>query len=182
MVEGQAMGLGGEDLPTLGLFPIGDCSGVAIACIMMQRSLKPGKNAKTIQFEKLRKTRSAYANYSHASCFGTGDLTMQDNGNRSQVSHAVTNSFWFKRFNAGCHRRMGDIWLPNKAVSRYVIDGCFRVLERDLSDIWDRDKNDVFALWRVATAACVIIAGYFKGLQGEEINKVDLSVTQKHWE
>ena len=69
----------------------------------------------------------------------------------------------------------------DKAVSLYVIGGCFRVLERDWSDIWDRDKDDVFALRRVAMAACVMIAGYFGGLQGEEINKVDLSVTRKHW-
>ena len=174
------MGLGGEDLPTLGLFPIGDCSGVAIACIMMQRSLKPRKNAKTIQFKTLRKTRLAYANYSHASCFGTGDSTMQDNGNGSRVSHAVTNSFWFKRFNAGCHCRMRDVWLADKAVSRYVIDGYFLVLEKDWSEIWDHDKDDVFTLRRVAMAACVIIAGYFGGLPGEEINKVDLSVTRKY--
>ena len=140
------MGMGGEVLPTLGPFPIGDRSGVAIACIMMERSLQPGKNAKTIQFETLRKTRSAHANYAHASCFGTGDTTMQDDGNGSRVSHAVSNSFWFKRFNAGCHRRMGDIWLPDKAVSRYVIDACFSLLERDWSDIWERDKHDGFAL------------------------------------
>ena len=93
MVEGQAMGMGSKVLPTLGPFPLGDWSGVAIACIMMERSLKPGKNAKTIRFETLRKTRSVHANYAHASCFGTGDSTMQDDGNGSRVSHAVTNSF-----------------------------------------------------------------------------------------
>ena len=182
MAVGQTMGMGGEVLPTLGPFPIGDCSGVAISCIMMERSLQPGKNAKTIQFETLRKTRSAHANYAHASCFGTGDTTMQDDGNGSRMSHAVSNSFWFKRFNTGCHRRMGDIWLPDKAASRYVIDACFSLLERNWSDIWERDKHDGFALRRVATAACLILAGYFGGLRGEEINTVDLGVTRKHWD
>ena len=103
------MGLGGKVFPTLGPFPIGDRSCVAIACIMTQRSLKPKKKCKTIQFETLRKTRSAHANYLRASCFGTGDSTIQDNGNGSPVSYAMTNSFWFKRFNAGCHYRMGDV-------------------------------------------------------------------------
>ena len=28
----------------------------------------------------------------------------------------------------------------------------------------------------------MILAGYFGGLRGEEINKVDLGVTRKHWE
>ena len=93
MAEGRAMGLGGEVLPTLGPFPLGDRSGVAIACIMMERSLKPGKNAKTIQFKTLQKTRLVHANYAHASCFGTLDSTMQDEGNGSRVSHALNNSF-----------------------------------------------------------------------------------------
>ena len=175
------MGLGGEVFPTLGPFPIGDRCGVAIACIMMQHSLKPGISAKTIQFETFRKPRLVHVNSFHANYFGTGDSTMQDNGNGSRVSHAVTNLVWFKRFVAGCHCRMGDVWLPDKAVSNYVIGGCFCVLERDWSDIWDLDKDNVFTLHRVVTAACVIIARYFGGLRGEEINKVDLSVTRKHW-
>ena len=100
---------------------------------MMERLLQPRKNAKTIQFKTLRKTRLAHANYSYASCYGIGNLTMQDDGNGSHVSHAVTNSFWFKRFSAGCHCRMGDIWLSDKAMSRYVIDGCFRLLSHTFS-------------------------------------------------
>ena len=72
---------------------------------------------------------------------------------------------------------MGDIWLPDKAVSRYVIDGCFCLLECEWIDIWEQEKHDIFALWQIATAACVILAEYFGGLRGKEINKV---VTCKH--
>ena len=43
LIEGEAMGLGGKVYPTVGPFPIGDRSGVAIACIMMQCSLKQRK-------------------------------------------------------------------------------------------------------------------------------------------
>ena len=57
----------------------------------------------------------------------------------------------------------------------------FCVLQRYWTDIWDCDKEDFSALCWVATAACVIIAGYFGGLQGKEINKIDLSVTQRYW-
>ena len=105
---------------------------------------------------------------------------MQADGNGSRVSHAVTNYYWFKRVMSGCHWRMGDVWLPDKAVSRYVFGACFLVLEKDWHDIWEHDKKDYFALHRVATAACVIIVGYFGGLRGEEIIKIDLTVTQKH--
>ena len=55
------------------------------------------------------------------------------------------------------------------------------MLDKDWNDIWERNKEDFFTLHWVATASCVIIVGYFGGLQGEEINKIDLSVTQKHW-
>lgn len=142
LVDGKVFGFGGKVYSALGPFLVRDCSAEVIACIMMQRSLKAGKNAKIIQFETLQKTRSCHANYLHVSCFGTGDLTMQDNGNGSRVSHAVTNLFWFKRLMAGCHRCIGDIWLPNKAVSTYVIGGCSCVLERDWNDFWEGDKED----------------------------------------
>ena len=180
--EGELLGLGAEvSFPPLGPFPTEDQSGIALACIMMMRSLKPGRNASRIQFETLRKTRSCHSNYSHASYYGTGDTFMHDDGNGARVSHAVSNSVWFKRFLQGCHRRMGDVWLPDKAVSRYVIGGCFNVLTRWWDDIIERDKTDTFALRRVATAACIIISGYYGGLRGEEINKVDVGATRKHW-
>ena len=67
LVDGQALGSGIKVYPALGSFPIGGQSGVGIACIMMLRSLKPGKNSKTIQFETLQKTRSCHANYLNAS-------------------------------------------------------------------------------------------------------------------
>ena len=89
---------------------------------------------------------------------------MQDDGNDLRVSHAVTNSYWFKRVMYGCHQCMGDVWLPDKAVSCYVVIACFCVLDKDWNNIWERNKEDYFALQRVATAACVIIAGYFGGL------------------
>ena len=56
------------------------------------------------------------------------------------------------------------------------------MLERDWNNIWERDKEDLYGLCLVATAVCVIITGYFRGLQGEEINKIDVSATRKYWE
>lgn len=105
---------------------------------------------------------------------------MNDDGNGSRVSHAMTTSFWFKIFMQGCHRCMGDVWLPDKAVSSYVIDGCLCLLERDWNDIWEQDKEGLYGLRLMATATCVIIERSFRGLGEEEINKIDISVTRKH--
>ena len=49
-------------------------------------------------------------------------------------------------------------------------------------DIIERDKTDKFALRRVATTAYIIISGYYEGLRGKEINKVDVGATRIYWE
>ena len=49
----------------------------------------------------------------------------------------------------GCHHHMGNVWLPDKAVSRYVIGGCFYLLEKDWNNIWEEDKEDLHGLRRV---------------------------------
>ena len=41
---------------------------------------------------------------------------------------------------------------------------------------------DLYELKRTATTACIILAGYFGSLRGEEINRVDLGAMLKHWE
>ena len=73
--------------------------------------------------------------------------------------------------------------MPDKAVSRYIIRGCFRVLAREWNNIIERDNDDVYGLRQIATTACVIIAEYYTGLRGEAINKIDIGVTltMKHW-
>lgn len=56
-----------------------------------------------------------------------------------------------------CHQRIVDIWLPDKAVSIYVIGGCFKVLAREWNDIIERNKDNIYGLRHVAMVACVII-------------------------
>jgi hypothetical protein len=44
------------------------------------------------------------------------------------VSNSPTNHLWFQRFTQGCHQQMGDLWLPNRAVSRHKLIACFEIL------------------------------------------------------
>ena len=85
---------------------------------------------------------------------------MSDNGNGLRVLYAVINSMWIKQLIQGCLRRIVDILLPNKAVNRYVIGGCFRILAREWNNIIERDTDILYGLHCVATAVCVIVAGY----------------------
>jgi hypothetical protein len=49
---------------------------------------------------------------------GVGALTASSEGASSFVSHtSETNGYWFKRFMHGCHKRMGDVWIPDQPLT-----------------------------------------------------------------
>ena len=54
VVDQKKLGLGFEGYPVLGPFPIKDCSGVGIACIMMQWLLKPGEIQKSYNLKRCK--------------------------------------------------------------------------------------------------------------------------------
>ncbi|KAL7561330.1 hypothetical protein ACA910_018525 [Epithemia clementina (nom. ined.)] len=56
-------------------------------------------------------------------------------GDRSGLffTGSPTNSFWFRRFMTGCHRRMGDVWIPDRAVTVEVVLGSLEILEKEFS-------------------------------------------------
>ena len=80
----------------------------------------------------------------------------------------------------GCHRRMGDVWLPNQVVSCHIMRQCFVVLEENWSSFFE--FGDEYSLLRIAQSACVLIAGYFAGLRGEEIGKANLTGLLEDWD
>ena len=160
-----------------GPYPMRDDWGVGAACGLVLRSCDEGKNSKNIQFSTVRKMRSFLSNYNHTRCGGSGYAFMSLDGTGSRLSYSPTNSLWFKRCMTGLHRRMGDVWKPDKAVSRYVIRGCFSVLEYH----WEAYGNDNFSKMMIAKAACIIITGYYASLRGEEVGKADIGGIRKHW-
>ena len=108
-------------LTQLGPWPFEDVWGMRYACAIVMRSLEGGKNAKTLQFGTIRKLRIFASKYCHAGVSGSGPTFMSDDGLSARISNSPTNSLWFTQCMNGIHRRMGDIWLPDKATSRYII-------------------------------------------------------------
>ena len=88
-----------------------------IAVSMLQPSRQPGKNAKHIQFETLRKMRSHLANFCYVTPYGLGGIFIAEDGTGSTISRSPTNSPWFKRWIRGCRKRMGDVWIPDRPVT-----------------------------------------------------------------
>jgi hypothetical protein len=173
----RLLGISSGFLPPRGPFPKQDVMGMGVAAVFLLRSLDKGQNANTLQYETVRKVRSFYSNYAHACVGGMGASFTSDDGSGGRISNSPTNHMWFQRFTQGCHRRMGDLWLPNRAVSRHELVACFEILE----ERWKIFEADLVGLDKVSSTACIIIAGYHGGLRGEEINRVNAGGMSFYW-
>ena len=109
--------------------PSHDHCGYKVAIQMLVYSKRPGENARShLQFETIRKLRSAYSNHVRASpqsnqeAASLGDVK----GNYQRFSTDPCGSFWYYRFVKGLKYRMGQEWRPNKGMS---IELYLKVLE-----------------------------------------------------
>jgi hypothetical protein len=166
-------------LPKRGPFPVKDTFGMQAAVNLLLRSRDVGINSKTIQYETMRKLRSFLSNYIHTTCGGHGDTFMTEDGSGGTVSNSPTNSPWFKRFMRGVHKRMGDVWIPDRALLKQEFMLCLTLLEEDWA-VYEEAKDEGGQL-RTALHASMLIAGWFAALRGEEIIRVDVGQMRKHW-
>jgi hypothetical protein len=164
--------------PPRGPYLESDEFGMKLACGMLMRSLSAGKNAATVQFVTMRKLRSHMSNYVHASMDGTGATFVGEDSNANTLSNSATNSPWFRRFIRGCHRRMGDVWLPDRPVMIVELKAGLELLEED----WRSMTLDPVGQIQAGLTACVMIAGFFGALRGEEIVRVDAGAMVSHWD
>jgi hypothetical protein len=182
--EGARMRSGGERLgldmpyPERHAFPMEDSFGMAIACQTLLRSLDGGRNAATIQFETMRKLRSHYSNFHHTLPDGTGLSTIVEGRGSSTFTGSPTYSYWFRRFMTGCHRRMGDTWIPDRAITLEEILHSYTLLEED----WKKFSGDPDMRLQTALTAMILVGGFSGGLRGEELPKLELGAIRKHWD
>ena len=111
--KGKALSLelGCAPLPlVMGPWEIEDDMGMQMAIELLRASQRQGKNYKEyVQFDSIRKLRSAYANIFKASpalskqCF----LLKGDGGRICQLMNMPSDSPLFQKFMIGCEKRMG---------------------------------------------------------------------------
>ena len=176
MREACTMGFA-NPYPPRGPWPPEDIWGMKTAIVILQRSLSPGKNANFVQFETIRKTRSHFSNFIHTIPGGMGEMFIAAESNVSGMTRSPTNSVWFKRFMQGCHRRMGDVWCPDRPLTMKEALAIQEDLERD----WDELEKDPPGRLRTALTGVMITAGLGGGMRGEELNRLDLGIIRKHW-
>ena len=168
---GEAMGLE-QPLPNRGPCPTQDDQGLNVACLMLMKTLNHGRNSRHIQFETARKVRSAVSNFYHTLPGGTG-LSTVGQGDRGGLffSSSTTNSHWYKRFMTGCHRRMGDVWIPDQATTLEEIKAGLEILEEE----WKKCPKGARKT-EVALTGAMVVAGYVAALRGEEIPQIDVGL------
>jgi hypothetical protein len=159
-------------------YPVGDSFGMLIACQSLLKSLDGGRNTGTIQFETMRKLRSHYANFYHTLPEGTGWTTIADGRGTTTFTGSPTYSYWFRRFMSGCHRRMGDTWMPDRATTLDEIHHFFKLLEED----WKTFGDDLSMQLQTALTGMILVGGFSGALRGEELPKLELGAIRKHWE
>ena len=174
--QGDSLGFD-QPYPPRGPWPVEDIWGMKTAIVILQRSLAPGKNASFVQYETIRKTRSHISNFFHTVPGGMGEMFIASESNVSGMTRSPTNSLWFKRFMLGCHRRMGDVWCPDRPLTMREALAIQENLEKD----WITFEKDPEGRLKTAIAGVMITAGLGGGMRGEELNRLDIGIIRKHW-
>ena len=109
---------------------------------------------------------------------GMGEMFLAHESSIAGMTRSPTNSPWFKRFMQGCHRRMGDVWSPDRPVTMPEALEIQRVLEKD----WKTFERDPEGRLKTALTGVLVTAGLGGGMRGEEINRIDVGIVRKHWD
>jgi hypothetical protein len=151
---------------------------MGIACLTRVRSLDPGKNAAHVQFETIRKLRSHFSNFHHTRNGGVGLNIAGEDGAPRFITNSPTNSFWYRRFQLGCHKRMGDVWIPDRALTIDELQASLKILDKD----WDRVKGlSGDQRLQVALQGVLFSTGFTSALRGEEIPRIEIGPMRRHW-
>ena len=156
-----------EALPEMGPFPLMDTFGMGSALVMLRRSLKPGKYADHIQYDTLRKYRSAFSNVWGASVHTMQESVMARATAKLFVTSCPTNGLWFERFMGGLHSRMGDDHRPDTAISSFVMKKMLKYAEAD----WHGSLDAVERRF-IVRAGLFLVLAFLGALRGEEVPRL----------
>ena len=163
-----------EDLPR-GPFPLKDTWGMLAACVFLQRSLSAGKNSDTVQFSTVRRIQTAVSNYSNASPSGLGLVSVTSDRHKQRFTSGPTTSDFFGRFTIGCHCRMGDVVIRDRAMTIDVLQALLRVLNLEFAKASDKPK----LRFEIVTLGACLCFSFSAAIRGEEIAFCLLGATSR---
>jgi hypothetical protein len=163
-----------------GPLPSHDHCGYEIAIEILLYSRRQGKLSKSnLQFDTIRKLRTAYSNHVRASPQANMEATSlgDSKGNYQRFSIDPCGSFWFYRFMKGMKGRMGQDWRPNKGMT---IDLLKRVLEE--ADLRIDGAVSPLEVNRWIVFHTYAVVSYVLSLRGKEGLLLDLEGLHRFWE
>ena len=160
----RELGLPPVDLQ-VGPWPVADNQGFQIAIELLRASQRKGRNDQTyVQFDSIRKLRSAYANAYQASpqVVQRNLLLKGPRGNSFALTNSPTDSLVFRMFMMGCEKRMGRLVIQELGMSVEVV--------KELLSMWDVELNSEMVdikrkrdLIVVGGALVVLVGGALRG-------------------
>jgi len=156
-----------------GPFPVEDSWGMMGACSFLRRSLDVGRNSETVQYATVRRQQAAISNYAHTTPRGMAWAALSSDRYRQFFSVSPTNSLFFSRFTQGCHNRMGDVVLRDRALTIEELSALLAILE----DRYRASEADPVLRFEIATLGCVLVVGYSSAIRGEELGHCLLKET-----
>jgi hypothetical protein len=118
---------------------------------MVKHSLDPGVMEDMVQYETVRKIKSAFVNMYHASVENKGlSIIGGKDGKTLLVLGAPVYHGWYDRAQVGMHQRMGDNVVHNYGLSKQTVMALQVVLEREWQAAGDPRVNKM----GVAQLAC----------------------------
>lgn len=166
-------------LPSMGPARCRDEQGMAMAVALLVRSLDPGHNETTVQFDTTRKMRSMFGSMWHASKEASSSSVAVQGQTKLTQSDSPTNGEWFSKFMKGFHKRVGDKSNPDRAISIEVMLELHRRLKIELSEALE--AKDAEGIRDAIMLGAFTTFGYCGGLRGEEIMIADLGGMNQHW-
>lgn len=108
-----------------------------VAIELLRASQRKGRNDKAyVQFDSIRKLRSAYASVFQSSpSFDKQCLVMKgERGRLLETTNMPTDSVLFRKFMIGCEKRMGRLVIQEKGISIEMMMGVMDILEEEFLD------------------------------------------------
>ena len=158
----------------VGPWPVADTCGFQTAIEMLKHSQGKGKNSSNyIQFDSIRKTRSAYANAYESSpkrCLDNRKLK-SDKGQLLSFVSGPTDSKLFTMFMLGCEKRMGRFVKQDIGISFEILQAMLDLYDQELDDSnTDNDRRR----WIIICGAAFVIL-WAGALRGGEIFLMEAS-------
>jgi hypothetical protein len=146
--------------------------------VILRHSLDPGRTEYTVQFETVRKMKSAMVNLDHtAAGFDSKPTVGGSEGKKYTITGDCVFHDWFNRCMRGMHNHMGDNVQQDLGLTAYNMVKLVERLELD----WEAAENGGDERLWIAQLGFLCLAGYARALRGDEITKIELGGARKHF-